>query len=214
MLQPIFYPATAIMSRLRFAVKLGLIGALFLVPLAGMTYFLDEQITKDIKFALVERLGVRQLIPPRQLLQIMQLHRRLSQLMAAGDEEARKRLPAITAKADAAFNRLGDISGSGDAPIKMVEEFVHLSNLWKEIKDNVYSYTAEESLGKHNRLINDITIFLQTTADKSNLSLDPEMDSYYLVEAVSVHIPNVLNYIEQFRGLGFFVLDSSCHDGE
>ncbi len=32
------------------------------------------------------------------------------------------------------------------------------------------------------------------------------MDSYYLVEAVAVHIPNVLNYIEQFRGLGFFVL--------
>ena len=206
MLQPIFHPAMTIMSRLRFAVKLGLIGVLFLVPLAGMTYFLDEQITKDIKFALVERLGIRQLIPARQLLQIMQNHRRVSQLMAAGDQEAGRRLAAITAKADAAFNRLGDISGSGDAPIKMVEEFVRLSNLWKEIKDNVYSYTAEESLGKHNRLINDITIFLQTTADKSNLSLDPEIDSYYLVEAVAVHIPNVLNYLEQFRGLGFFLL--------
>jgi methyl-accepting chemotaxis protein len=32
------------------------------------------------------------------------------------------------------------------------------------------------------------------------------MDSYYLVDAAAVHIPNVLNYIEQFRGLGFFVL--------
>ena len=206
MLHTIFRPAMAIMSRLRFAPKLGSIGLLFLAPLAGMTHFLDEQITKDIKFALVERLGVRQLIPARQLLQNMQLHRRISQLMAAGDQEARKRLPAITAKADAAFNRLGDISGSGDAPIKLVEEFVRLSNSWKEIKDNLYSYTAEESLGKHNSLINDITMFLQTTADKSNLSFDPEMDSYYLLDAAAVHIPNVLNYIEQFRGLGFFVL--------
>ena len=206
MLQPIFYPAMMIMSRLRFSVKLGLIGVLFLVPLAGMTYFLYEQITKDIKFALVERLGVRQLIPPRQLLQIMQSHRRISQLMEAGDREAGARLAAITAKADAAFNRLGEISGSGDAPIRMVEEFVRLSNLWKEIKDNIYSYTAEESFAKHNRLINDITMFLQTTADKSNLSFDPEMDSYYLVDALAVHIPNVLNYLEQFRGLGFFVL--------
>ncbi len=206
MLQPIFYPAARIMSRLRFAVKLGLIGVLFLVPLAGMTYFLDEQITKDIKFALVERLGVRQLIPARQLLQIMQVHRRISQLMAAGDEEARKRLAAITAKADAAFNRLGDISAGGDAPIKMVEEFVRLSNLWMEIKSNIYSYNAEESLENHNNLINGIANFIQITADKSNLSLDPEMDSYYMVEAVAVHIPNVLNYIEQFRGLGFFVL--------
>ncbi len=207
MLQRIFDPAMAIMSRLRFAVKLGLVGALFLVPLAGMTYFLDEQIAKDIKFAMVERLGVRQLIPARQLLQIMENHRRISQLMAAGDQETRKRLPAITAKADAAFNRLRDISGSGDAPILLVEEFVLLSNLWKDIKDHVYSYTAEESLAKHNRLINDITMFLHTTADKSNLSFDPEIDSYYMVDAVAVHIPNVLNYLEQFRGVGFFVLN-------
>ncbi len=206
MLQPVFRPAMAVMSRLPFALKLGLIGVLFLAPLAGMTYFLDGQIKKDINFALVERLGVRQLIPARHLLQNMQLHRRISQLMAAGDQEARKRLPAITAKADAAFNRLGDISGSGDAPIKLVEEFVRLSDLWKEIKANVYSYTAEESLGKHNRLMNDITIFLQTTADKSNLSLDPEMDSYYMVDAAAVHIPQLLNDLGQFRGLGFFVL--------
>ncbi len=206
MLQSVFHPAIIIMSRLRFAAKLGLIGVLFLAPLAGMTYFLDQQIRKDIKFALVERLGVRQLIPARQLLQIMENHRRISQLMAAGDQETRKRLPAITAKADAAFNRLGDISGSGDAPIKLVEEFVRLSNSWKEIKDNVYSYTAEESFEKHNRLINDITMFLQTTADMSNLSFDPEINSYYMVNAVAVHIPNVLNYLEQFRGVGFFVL--------
>ena len=131
MLQSLFRPAMTIMSRLRFAVKLGLIGVLFLVPLAAMAYFLDEQISKDINFALVERLGIRQLIPARQLMQIMQLHRRISQLMVAGDQEARKRLPAITAKADVAFNRLGEISGSGDAPIKMVEEFVRISNLWR-----------------------------------------------------------------------------------
>ncbi len=32
------------------------------------------------------------------------------------------------------------------------------------------------------------------------------MDSYYTMEALTVHIPNVLNYLEQFRGVGFFVL--------
>jgi len=149
MLHAIFRPAVAIMSRLRFALKLGLIGVLFLMPLAEMTYFLDGQITKDIKFALVERLGVRQLIPARQLLQIMQHHRRTSQLMVAGDEEARQRLPAITAEVDATFNRLDGASASGDAPIKMIEEFVRLSDLWRDIKSNVYSYTAEESLSKH-----------------------------------------------------------------
>ena len=109
---------------------------LFLAPLAGMTYFLDGQNKKDINFALVERLGVRQLLPARQLLQIMQSHRRTSQLMVAGDEEARQRLPAITAKVDAAFNRLGDASASGDAPIAMVEEFLRIPRLIENPKES------------------------------------------------------------------------------
>ena len=133
MLHKIFGPGMAIMSRLGFALKLGLIGVLFLVPLAGMTYFLYGEIEKDINFAMVERLGVRQLIPARQLLQVMQRHRRTSQLMVAGDEEARQRLPAITAEGDAAFNRLGSVSASGDAPIQMADEFSHLSNLWRGV---------------------------------------------------------------------------------
>lgn len=206
MLQPIFYPAIMIMNRLRFTVKLGLIGVLFLAPLAGMTYFLNKQISKDINFALVERLGVRQLIPARQLQQIMQWHRRTSQLMAAGDEEARGRLPAVTANADAALNRLGEISGSGDAPIKMVDDFLRLNNLWKELKANLYSYTAEESLAKHNLLMNGITAFLQVTADKSNLSRSRDR-LYYMVNAIATYIPNVLNYLGQSRGLGFFLLE-------
>ncbi len=206
MLQSLFRPATAIMSRLRFAVKLGLIGVLFLTPLAGIAYFLNDQIKGDIRFALVERHGVRQLIPARQLLQIMQIHRRISQLMAAGDQEAGKRLPAIAAKADAAFNRLRNTSASGNAPIKMVEEFLRLSNLWEEVKATAYSDTAEASLAKHNRLMNGIIDFTQLSADKSNLSFDPEIDSYYMVETLATHLPNVINYLEQTRGLGFAAL--------
>src|SRR5271157_892735 len=51
-------------------------------------------------------------------------------------------------------------------------------------------------------LMNGITTFLKVTADKSNLSLDPEMDSYYMVEPVSLHLPNALNYLGQSRGAG------------
>jgi hypothetical protein len=48
MLNLIFGPAMAIMSRLRFALKLGLIGALFMVPLAAVVYFLNGEIAANI----------------------------------------------------------------------------------------------------------------------------------------------------------------------
>ena len=206
MLYTFFRPAVAITCRLRFAEKLGLMGVLFLVPLVGMTYFLDKQIKKDINFAMIERVGIRQILPARQLLEILQEHRRTSQIMRIGDEEARQRLPSLTKNADATFKRLGEISASGGVPAKMVEEYLRLNNLWKELEVNVYQNVTEEMLAKYDVLIKQVASFIQITADYSNLSLDPEMDSYYLVEAIAIHLPNLVDKLEQFRGLGFIAL--------
>ena len=75
MLEIIFGPAMAIMSRLRFALKLGLVGILFLVPLSGLVYYLYERLHADIQFATIEREGVQQILPGRFLVQAIQAHR-------------------------------------------------------------------------------------------------------------------------------------------
>ena len=48
------------MSRLRFARKLGLIGVLFLVPIAVLIYFLNDKIAADVTFTEAERAGGEQ----------------------------------------------------------------------------------------------------------------------------------------------------------
>ena len=63
----VFQPAMFLMSRLRFALKLGLIGALFMVPLFAVVYFLDEKIASDAGVAKTERMGIEQIEPARQL---------------------------------------------------------------------------------------------------------------------------------------------------
>ena len=60
MLHIIFRPAMAIMSRLRFARKLGLIGVLFLAPIAVLISFLNDKIAADVTFTEAERAGVEQ----------------------------------------------------------------------------------------------------------------------------------------------------------
>ena len=58
MFNVIFGPAMALMSRLRFALKLGLVGILFLMPLSGLVYYLYGKLHSDIHFAENEREGV------------------------------------------------------------------------------------------------------------------------------------------------------------
>ena len=50
MLHAFFGPAMAIMSRLRFGLKLGLIGILFLAPIAALVYFLNGKLNDGYYF--------------------------------------------------------------------------------------------------------------------------------------------------------------------
>ncbi len=78
MLHLLFGPAMAVMSRLRFSLKLGLIGALFMVLLAAVAYFLNGEIAGTSSSPKPNALGVQQLVPARHLLQAIQAHRRTS----------------------------------------------------------------------------------------------------------------------------------------
>ena len=56
----IFGPAMGIMSRLRFGLKLGLIGLLFLAPLAVLVVYLYGKLDAEIRSTEMERLGAQQ----------------------------------------------------------------------------------------------------------------------------------------------------------
>lgn len=47
--------------------------------------------------------------------------------------------------------------------------------------------------------MSEVVDYMSVIADDSNLSLDPDMDSYYLARAASPFIPNVINHLGQFR---------------
>ncbi|HWJ18820.1 MAG TPA: hypothetical protein VNR65_08850, partial [Geobacterales bacterium] len=92
----IFGPAMAIMSRLRFALKLGLVGILFLVPLSGLVYYLYGTLHSDIQLAENEREGVQQILPGRYFVQTVQAHRGASQIAISGDAAAKQKLADFT----------------------------------------------------------------------------------------------------------------------
>ena len=95
----IFGPAMRIMSRLRFrALKLGLIGALFMTPLCVLVYLTYARTSADIQVAERERLGVLEIVPARFRSQAVQEHRGTSQLALSGDSAAKDKLAAIANK--------------------------------------------------------------------------------------------------------------------
>jgi methyl-accepting chemotaxis protein len=206
MLHAVFSPAIRIMSRLRFAWKLGLIGVLFLLPLAGMTYFLNDKIGADVAFAKAERLGVQQIIPARFFIQAVQDHRGASQLALSGDPKGKEKLVSIAANANARLEALGAVNKTVGVELGTTDLFDGVKKEWLELFANNSKYSAKESYDAHSKLLEDISAYMLATADKSNLMLDPDMDSYYLMDASVARIPEAIDNVGRLRGSGSAIL--------
>jgi hypothetical protein len=198
-----FAPAISIMSRLRFSLKLGLIGVLFMIPIAGLAYFSYCNISEDIDFAKIENLAVRQILPARQLLESTQVHRRTHLLALTGDASAKEKLPGIAASVDAQIEEIRKIDATSSVPVKIEPDLAVIQNVWTEIKNNLAAYTAEESLKKHGALVEGVVKLFPSISDNYNITYDPERGDYYLVNLISLRIPSLFQGLGQFRLNGF-----------
>ena len=71
-------PGVALMNRLKYAYKFGLISLIFLAPIVVLVYFMVSDVSDGIAFAEKERTGVAYLVPLRQVLENVQQHRGMS----------------------------------------------------------------------------------------------------------------------------------------
>ncbi len=60
----------------------------------------------------------------------------------------------------------------------------------------------QQLFSRYSELITEIIQFMQLSADHSNLILDPELDTYYLIDVLNVQIPYLAESIGRVRGIG------------
>ena len=62
--------------------------------------------------------------------------------------------------------------------------------------------TTAESFALHTKVIEDTISLITRVGDTSNLTLDPDLDSYYLMNAIVFQGPELSEALAQARGLG------------
>ena len=180
MLSIFLTPAMAIMSRLNFALKIGLVGLLFCVPIAGLTIHLRSKINADIQASELERLGVRQIVPARHLVEAVLDHRAAARWVLSGNKTAMDQLAAATARVDNKLNSLGDINTEQGAALKTQTDFDAIAKQWRDLRTKLLGFTVEQSAIEHSKLVDDIFKYIRKTADNSNMTLDIDVDSFTL----------------------------------
>jgi signal transduction histidine kinase/FixJ family two-component response regulator len=190
-MRPLVEPAVAVMNRLRYPQKFVLISLLFAIPLGLMLMFWLGEIEDRLAFARRERAGVEYVVALRRLLEpleiVQALGRREGGDAAAAMRVARERTRLATAAE--ALDRL-------DAQVGVR---LRTSNLWQALRVRVVHPSVDPAA-----LIAETLQMMTHAGDTSNLILDPDLDSYYLMEAVVLRLPALSRHL---AALGAGVLE-------
>jgi methyl-accepting chemotaxis protein len=199
----LFAPAVAVMNRLRYPKKFALLGLVALVAIISLQTMLYRELTNVIEPSRRELAGLEVVEVLNKLVGAIQQHRGLSSGVLNGNEalkerRAGKEKDVIAALASVA-PRIDAGHASGIRWTKVTEE-------WTEILKDGMEWTSTENFARHTAMIGNALLLIIDVADESSLTLDPDIDSYYLMDTIVVKMPAVLERLGQLRARGTGVL--------
>lgn len=198
----IFQPAARFMSRLKYPQKFLLISVLFLLPLVVvMTQFLSK-INEDIDFAAKERLGLIYNAPVMDFLKYVQRHASLKMAILRGDTSFNAALEQEQQAADAALLAVDEVDQRYGDVLDTSTTWNSIKSKWTSMKNASPGMNPATSASTYTELLNEILKLIVISGNSSNLILDPDIDSYYLMDTVINKLPPLTEYMSQIRGYG------------
>lgn len=196
-------PGVRLFRRIDFKTKALTISLVFAIPLFWLSwqYFGDK--AAMIEFSARERVGVtyaRQLMP---LMGALQRQRALTLSETAGPvapdalATVQKDLAEALARLDAQQQADGALLGTDKSYQAFLEAHRQKASASAGF-DTVWS--------THTRQLDQLTTLLSASTDGSNLTLDPDIDSYYLMDASMFRLPLLSDHLAQLGELGAAML--------
>lgn len=171
----ILRPATRMLARFSLAGKMAFIAAVFLLVIALLLGFYLKAQFSSIDFSARERVGVAAIAPTIDVADA------LGNFAAKSDDASLRSVGAAMNTAAAAIEKpLADL-GLG-------ERWGALQRQWQTVSTSETGRT--EAVKAFSAAL---VAFITDVADVSNLTLDPDIDSYYLMDAAAFRLPGVVD---------------------
>lgn len=197
--QQLFAPAVALMNKLRYPQKFLLIGCVFAIPIITLTAQMFSTINTDIQFTEKEKKGLA-------------YHQSLMDLMFALEQYGWS-LHMGTSPAPSATKDTKGIGEQIDSIIYGLKQganpdlldpvlWASLEKQWELIKSNGTSISQNFYEIQHTALEQIVLLLIEDVQNSSNLILDPEFESYYLMDSVVTILPNYWTKLEKMELMG------------
>jgi diguanylate cyclase (GGDEF)-like protein len=191
----LFGPGAALIGRLRYAHKFMVVGLVLLVPLGSVAAAYVQLQQAQSAFSAKERLGVVYMAPLVELTAWTVQARHLA--VASGESGDPAVLEQQAAQVDDIDRRIGPALGTaGGWPAARL--------LLAAAQRTTGS--AADRYAAYNASIDALLALIVRVGDESNLTLDPDLDTYYLMDTLQFRLPVLLD--EAGRGVDMATLVS------
>ncbi|CAN5525645.1 hypothetical protein BH10PSE16_BH10PSE16_31830 [soil metagenome] len=195
----ILSPARRLMDRLTYPRKFLLIFLLFALPLGLTLYLLVGEINRSIHFTEKEIAGVHYLRPLRSLQEQVARSRLIAAAYLGGQTDLRPELVRVQAAIKAGLDELDQIDAQLASELESTAKLGVIKENALFLSRRLLDVPPVNTDALHGMLQDDIGALVAHVGDISNLILDPDLDSYYLMEAVLLKLPDAADLLLQAR---------------
>ncbi|HEX4083966.1 MAG TPA: methyl-accepting chemotaxis protein [Chthoniobacteraceae bacterium] len=214
---------TRLLRKLRLWQKIVLIIAAFVLPVGVLAFFTFQSFEENVRIALLEKDGTAFLRPAAELLHAVTEHRVLVQRYEMGEKDLQSEILAAQDQVDHAFAAVDQARQQYGAQLDYTPDGLQAHGRprawiepmraeWQAIKSQWSQLKADDSLAQHQQLIDDIQEMISHVGDTSTLSLDPALDSYYLMDVGVFALPPMQERLNGIVVTGLQILDP--HGGD
>ncbi len=177
------------MNRLSYPKKFTPIGFLFAIPLTLVMYLLISKLNSRVDFSQKEIYGNQYLRPLRQLREYIPQLQLLNSQGLNPNLITSESPTDLKAKIDKNFQSLANTDRQLGNILMSSDKFNKIYQDWQNFKLHRSQWSLETYDFVYQRLAADINRLSARVGDTSHLILEPDIDTYYLMDAILLKLP-------------------------
>ncbi|WP_454712665.1 methyl-accepting chemotaxis protein [Cupriavidus nantongensis] len=197
----LFLPAERLMARLNIRRKLALIAVLFLVPLAGALSVVLRDAAQARRTTSDEIRGLAVVGHALDFMRATQVRRGAAHAVLSGNAAFRATFDQADQQAAASLAALAR-SVAQNPGFELAPGMRQLEQDWQQVRGLGLDTPAGPLFERHSALVRQTQAYIADVAERSQLALDGEAGSYYLVSLLSGPMPRLAEQSALARGRG------------
>jgi len=189
------------LEKMKLWQKLVLVVALLIMTVVNLKALLEDK-NISINASQMEIAGIEYLKPVYSLLLHVMEHRGMAYLQLSGDTGINPRLEEKLQAINTDLERVAAVEIIHGYSLNTARHLAAVRSGWQNLKGQIQGLNQEENFIQHTALINAIAALITQVNDTSNLVLDPDLDSSYLINATVTKMPALLDTMDTLRTKG------------